>query len=165
VRLRSGPEDGRAPVHDQEVTAMGTIVVGVDGSDHSIAALQWALDEGRLRSWSVRVLTMWEFPHALNPVTFLTLQSDPFADEARHSLEHSLEQADATGVELTTDVVEGSAAEHLVAASRDADLVVVGSRGRGGFTGLMLGSVSQHLVSYAKCPVLVHCATPQHHTP
>jgi nucleotide-binding universal stress UspA family protein len=141
---------------------MGTIVVGVDGSKHSVAALQWAVEEGRLRQWRVRVLTMWELPNVFNPVRLLTLDAEPFATEARHALERALEEVDLTGVEVTTDVIEGSAAEHLVTASRDADLAVVGSRGRGGFTGLLLGSVSQHLVSYAKCPVLVHYATPTH---
>jgi nucleotide-binding universal stress UspA family protein len=123
--------------------------------------LQWAVDEGRLRGWSVHVLTVWEFPNAFNPVTLLTLEAEPFVAEARHAMERSLEKVDTDGVHVSTDVVEGSAAEHLVAASRNADLVVVGSRGRGGFTGLLLGSVSQHLVSYAKCPVLVHFAKPE----
>jgi nucleotide-binding universal stress UspA family protein len=136
---------------------MGKIVVGVDGSKHSIAALQWAVDEGRLRGWSVRVLAMWEFPNVFNPVTLLTITAEPFIEETRHALDRALEAVHTEGVDVTTDVIEGSAAEHLVSASRQADLVVVGSRGRGGFTGLLLGSVSQHLVSYAKCPVLVHC--------
>jgi nucleotide-binding universal stress UspA family protein len=140
---------------------MGKIVVGVDGSDHSIAALQWAVDEGRLRGWSVRVLAMWEFPNAFNPVTLLTLEADPFVAEARHALDRALEAVDLEGADVSTDVIEGPAAEHLVSASRYADLVVVGSRGRGGFTGLLLGSVSQHLVSYAKCPVLVHFVKPE----
>jgi nucleotide-binding universal stress UspA family protein len=140
---------------------MGKIVVGVDGSKHSVAALQWAVDEGRLRNWSVQVLAMWEFPNAFNPVTLLTLEADPFIAEARHAVEHALEAVDLEGADVSTRVIEGSAAEHLVGASRDADLVVVGSRGRGGFTGLLLGSVSQHLVSYAKCPVLVNFAKPK----
>jgi nucleotide-binding universal stress UspA family protein len=137
---------------------MGKIVVGVDGSEHSIAALRWAVEEARLRGWSVRALAMWEFPNAFNPVTLLTLEADPFIEETRHALDRALTAVDVDGVDVSTDVIEGSAAEHLVGASRHADLVVVGSRGRGGFTGLLLGSVSQHLVSYSKCPVLVHFA-------
>jgi nucleotide-binding universal stress UspA family protein len=144
------------PYRGQEVRMVGTIVVGIDGSEHSIAALRWAVDEGRLRGWEVHAVATWEFPHALNPVTMFTIQSEPFVAEAEHALERALAAVDAQGVELKTEVVEATAAMYLVAASREADLVVVGSRGRGGFTGLVLGSVSQHLVSHARCPVLVH---------
>jgi nucleotide-binding universal stress UspA family protein len=139
---------------------MGKVVVGVDGSEHSIAALRWAAEEARLRDWSLRVLATWEFPYVANPVTMLTLEAEPFAAQAVHAVDHALEIVDVADLDVETEVVEGSAAQHLVEASYGADLVVVGSRGRGGFTGLLLGSVSQHLVSYAKCPVLVHFDKP-----
>jgi nucleotide-binding universal stress UspA family protein len=142
---------------------MSTIVVGVDGSEHSIAALQWAAEEARLRGASLHLVTAWEFPYVANPAVLLTLESEPFADEARHTLDRALDAIDADGIDVSTAVIEGSAAQHLVERSRTADLVVVGSRGRGGFTGLLLGSVSQHLVSYAKCPVLVHYVKAEHH--
>jgi nucleotide-binding universal stress UspA family protein len=144
---------------------MGRIVVGVDGSDHSIAALRWAVDEGRQRHWAVHAIAAWEFPHALNPVTMMTVQPEPFVAEAQHALEHALAAVDAAGVDVTTEVVEGTAALRLAEESRDADLLVVGSRGRGGFAGLLLGSVSLHLVSHACCPVLVHHTRPDRAEP
>lgn len=139
---------------------MGTIVVGVDGSEHAVAALRWAVDEARLRGWTVRALALWEFPHVFNPVTLVSLPADPFIDEARHALDLALDAVDTNGVEIRAEVIEGSAAQHLVDASGDADLLVVGSRGRGGFGGLLLGSVSQHVATNAWCPVLVHHVDP-----
>jgi nucleotide-binding universal stress UspA family protein len=139
---------------------MGTIVVGVDGSEQSVAALRWAVDEARLRGWTVRALALWEFPHVFNPVTLVTLPAEPFVEEARHALDRALEAVDTQGVEVQAEVVEGAAAQHLVEASGDADLLVVGSRGRGGFSGLLLGSVSQHVATNSWCPVLVHHVDP-----
>ncbi len=135
---------------------MGQIVVGVDGSDHAIAALRWAVAEAELRDAEVIALCAWEFPHALNPVTMLTVDADPFRADAEASLHRSISAVDTGSVVVTRRIVEGSAAQRLVEASDEADLVVVGSRGRGGFSGLLLGSVSQHLCSYARGPVLVH---------
>ncbi len=135
---------------------MGRIVVGVDGSEHSIAALQWAVEEARLRDAEVVALCAWEFPHALNPVTMMTIDAEPFRADAEAILERSIASVTAATVPVIPRVVEGSAALRLVEASADADLVVVGSRGRGGFTGLLLGSVSQHISTHSHCPVLVH---------
>ncbi len=85
-----------------------------------------------------------------------TTEPDPFTSDAKAGLERAIAAVEPGIVPVEAKVVEGSAALRLVKASVDADLVVVGSRGRGGFTGLLLGSVSQHLVAHARCPVLVH---------
>jgi nucleotide-binding universal stress UspA family protein len=135
---------------------MGKIVVGVDGSDHALAALRWAVEQARLRNAEVLALATWEFPYALNPVTMFTTEPDPFTADAKAGLERAIAAVEPGEVTIEAEVVEGSAAMRLVEASLEADLVVVGSRGRGGFTGLLLGSVSQHLVAHARCPVLVH---------
>lgn len=138
---------------------MGRIVVGVDGSEHAKDALRWAAEEGRLRGWEVHALATWEFPHVLNPVTMMTIEPDPFVADARHALDAAIAAIDTAGVDVTSEVVEGTAAQRLLEASRGADLLVVGSRGRGGFSGLLLGSVSQHVAAHATCPVLVHHPT------
>jgi len=135
---------------------MYRVVVGIDGSDRSAAALRWAVEEARLREGAVTALCAWEFPHALNPVTMFTIEADPFRADAESALDRVI-SATATG-DVTVDrrVVEGAAGIRLVEASVDADLVVVGSRGRGGFSGLLLGSVSRQVTAQAHCPVVVH---------
>jgi len=135
---------------------MGSIVVGVDGSEHSIAAFGWAVDEARLGGCELFALAMWELPYALHPVSALTIEPAPFIADAEAGLARALAAVDTQGAAVTTRVMQGSAAQQLVEESKVADLVVVGSRGRGGFTGLLLGSVSQHLVAHSQCPVLVH---------
>jgi nucleotide-binding universal stress UspA family protein len=135
---------------------MGQIVVGVDGSAHATAALRWAVEEAVLRGAEVVALCAWEFPHALNPVTMLTIDADPFVADAEAALDRAVTAIGETPVEITSRVVEGAAALRLAEASVDAELVVVGSRGRGGFSGLLLGSVSQHLAAHARGPVLIH---------
>jgi nucleotide-binding universal stress UspA family protein len=139
---------------------MFQIVVGIDGSDRSAAALRWAVEEARLRNGAVVALCAWEFPHALNPVTMFTIEADPFRADAESALDRVIAAAKPGDVTVTREVVEGSAAICLVEASEDADLLVVGSRGRGGFAGLLLGSVSQHVTAHARCPVVV-----VHHEP
>jgi nucleotide-binding universal stress UspA family protein len=135
---------------------MGQIVVGLDGSELSIAALRWAIDEARLRNAEVVALCAWEFPRAMSPVTMFTVQPEPFRADAEATVERALAGANPGSVPVISKIVEGSAAIRLVEASADADLIVVGSRGRGGFAGLLLGSVSQHLAVHARCPVLVY---------
>jgi nucleotide-binding universal stress UspA family protein len=139
---------------------MGQIVVGVDGSEHSIAALRWAVEEARLRGSEIVALCVWEFPHALNPVTMFTIEAEPFEADAKAALDRALAAVAPGSAKVTSRIVEGSAALRLLEASAGAELVVVGSRGRGGFGGLLLGSVSQHLAAHARCPVLVHHERP-----
>jgi nucleotide-binding universal stress UspA family protein len=130
------------------------IVVGVDGSETSQRALDWALDEGRLRNACVEVVHAWNLPaHA---VTTLANAYAPFDEDAHHIVDEALEKADATGVTSVRPVArQGSGGEVLVRLAEGADLVVVGSRGLGGFKGLLLGSVSHHVTHHAPCPVVV----------
>ena len=131
------------------------IVVGVDGSDASKDALRWAATQARLTGAAVHAICTWDFPTGYGWGPFI---SDlDLAEEARKGLERTIEQAlaDMPEVPLVARVERGHAAGILVDASRDADLLVVGSRGRGAFSGMLLGSVSQHCAQHAACPVLI----------
>jgi nucleotide-binding universal stress UspA family protein len=135
------------------------IVVGVDGSDSSLLALRWAVRQAEMTGAALHALTAWSYPEHPTPfgmVPELPLPEDPMA-EARRMLHDVVEAAVGRepSVEVRAEVVHGSAAPTLVDAARDAELLVVGSRGLGAFTGMLLGSVSEHCVRYAACPVVV----------
>lgn len=137
-----------------------TIVVGVDGSKGSVRALEFALDEARIRGAEVKAVAAWHVPPAYGMGTgWYAVPLDPTSYEkiAETALEESLEQAHAaeSGVSVTPVLKEGQAADVLVAEAQDADLLVVGSRGLGGFKGLLLGSVSQQCAHHARCPVSI----------
>jgi nucleotide-binding universal stress UspA family protein len=130
------------------------IVVGVDGSEQSLAALDWAIAEARLRRGRIRVITAWFYPPLASEV------GDGVIDE---SFKQAAEQVQAgaitvvadAGVPVTGRVAENSPATALLHAAGDADLVVVGSRGHGAFAGLRLGSVSSQVAHHAPCSVLI----------
>jgi nucleotide-binding universal stress UspA family protein len=138
---------------------MGKIVVGVDASEGSRAALRWAFDEARLRACPLDVVTVWQYPVLTTLPAFGALPPiEDLSTEAETSLTQVLTEegvASTDAVAVSTVVAEGAAAAALLEAATDADLLVVGSRGHGGFTGMLLGSVSQHVVSHAPCPVVV----------
>ncbi len=140
---------------------MGTIVVGVDGSEGSWDALRWALDEARLRQATLRAVHAWTFPSLSGVPGFAPAIDADLLHELREAgegiLEHALSEAgaEAAGFLVERVVVEGSAARVLVEAAVDADLLVVGTRGHGGFRGLLLGSVSQQCAHHARCPVVI----------
>jgi nucleotide-binding universal stress UspA family protein len=134
--------------------AVFRIVVGVDGSEPSLAALQWALEEARLRSGQVRLVTVWHYP-VIGDAAGKAEDHDSFGDNARNVHADALRRASETGVPVSGEVTEGHPADVLLEAAAGADLLVVGSRGHGGFAGMRLGSVSSHAVHHAQCPVLV----------
>lgn len=140
----------------------GVIVVGVDHSPGARAALNFALEEARLRQAALRVVHAWQFGYigatgmeGLLPAVGGELRD--FRDAAEVALDATLEDAHAEkgDVKIERRVVEGAPAAVLVEESRDADLLVVGSRGLGGFAQLLLGSVSQQCAHYAECPVVI----------
>ena len=131
------------------------IVVGVDGSRLSLLALDWALTEGRLRAATLHVLTAWENPVVVAGMAGVLVDTTNVEAAARHTQSTALEKVTNHDVDVTADVVHGPAAKALIDASREADLVVVGSHGYGGFTGLLLGSVSTQVVHHAACSVMV----------
>ena len=130
------------------------IVVGVDGSPSSRAALRWALDIARLTGAAVRAITVWRIPVSYAHVP--DWSDMDLAGAASSTLVDTVSEVavdDDPSVE--TVVLEGAAAPALLEAAEAADLLVVGSRGRGGFAGLLLGSVTTYCVHHASCPVVV----------
>ena len=135
------------------------IVVGIDGSPGSLHALSWAGREARLRNATLEVVAAWTYP---TPVLLVPVAPDPpqvktLRKHAREMIEHALEKVadDVDGVDVDLRVVEGDTSAVLLERAKGADLLVVGSRGLGGFRGLLLGSVSQQCVQHAISPVVV----------
>ena len=134
----------------------GRIVVGVDGSEPSARALRWAAEQAAVTGQTLEAVIAWEYPVTYGWAPPLPEDFDPESDARRAA---SVEIAAVLGEEaartVKVTVVEGHAAQVLLHAAEEADLLVVGSRGHGGFTGLLLGSVSSHCTTHAHCPVLV----------
>jgi nucleotide-binding universal stress UspA family protein len=135
----------------------GRIVVGVDGSEGSDRALAFALDEGRLRDWEVEVVHAWCYPAvAFSPfVPTPNLSQADLEDAGNEVLDQALARANTAGARVTRLLVMGGSAPVLLEVATSADLLVVGTRGHGGFTGLMLGSTSQHCAHHPPCPVVI----------
>jgi len=141
--------------------SMKRIVVGVDGSPGSIAALSWAVGIAAETGAEVDAVTVWELSYGWVEGGWAP-DVGRWADEARRDAEARLDKAVAalpggTGkdVAVTRTVLEGPVVQVLLDAAKSADMLVVGSRGRGGFAGLLLGSVSQQCVHHARVPVVV----------
>ena len=148
----------------------GLIVVGVDGSPPSIAALRFAAEEAQLRSAQLVAVHSWTFVTAaaiadpgLIPVPEIDYigQLEAERDAAQTELDTALSKAFPNGppVDVDARLVEDSAGDALVAEGENADLIVVGSAGKSGLTSVLLGSVSRHVVSHSRCPVVVVKAT------
>ena len=148
-----------AVVHDAGPTERSRIVVGVDGSPGASAALEWACAEARLRDVGVYAVCAYDEPWG---IASLGMSSAAAVAELRTALaadaEGALEAAQAAapeGVGVTGEAVQGAAGPALVSASDGSALLVVGSRGRGGFKSLLLGSVSQYCAAQARGVVIV----------
>jgi len=139
----------------------GRIVVGVDGSDVSATALRWALEEARLRGAAVDVVHAWHYPYVgggdFTGMTMPAIDESQLVAAAHEVLDHAMSAAGPApeGVAVERIVTCGGEAAVLLDAAEGADLLVVGSRGHGGFAGLLLGSVSQQCVHHSPCPVVV----------
>jgi len=152
-----------AVVHRSEGAAptgaeAGRIVVGIDGSAAARRALEWALDEARARTAALDVVYAWHLPHeARVPVATLGMEPDLLEDAARVTLDEAVDGQDTGGLSspLNRVLAYGRPTPSILERADGADLVVVGSRGRGGFSGLLLGSVSQQVAHHATCPVVV----------
>jgi len=138
------------------------IVVGVDGSNNSRAALEWAYDEAAHHGAILTVVNAWHPPSLPMAPPYGHLPPEDYESQPRTDALALLEQftselvPKSPAVDVRTSVVEGKhAAEVLIERSEEADLLVVGSRGHGGFVGMLLGSVTQHLVAHANCPVVI----------
>lgn len=134
----------------------GTIVVGVDGSPASRAALDWATRQAELTGSRLLAVTTWEWPRTFGVPLPLAEGYDP-ESSAAGILEEAVGEIrrGRPSLDVRTSVVEGPAATVLIEASEHADLLVVGTRGHGELAGLLLGSVSERCVGHAHCPVVV----------
>jgi nucleotide-binding universal stress UspA family protein len=141
------------------VSEWKTIVVGVDGSPSSRAALTWAAAEAADHGADLVVVNVWE--HTLLPPAGSVSVSEHYVPDASQRTGDDLlqvikeELGEQPPVVVQPRVKQGRPAKVLIEESANADMLVVGNRGHGGFAGLVLGSVSQHVAAYAKCPVTV----------
>jgi len=146
----------------QEAVLPGRYVVGVDGSEASIDALRWAVAEANAHGGGVvRAVLVWEVPYG---GLATSMAQGPYGlpnttileEQASLRLQSCIEAlGDTSAVEVRAEVLEGQPTSVLLELSREADLVVVGSRGHGGFASLLLGSVSAQVVRHAHCSVVV----------
>jgi nucleotide-binding universal stress UspA family protein len=138
-----------------ETSPSRRIVVGVDGSPSSAEALRWAKRIATALHCDIEAVTAWEYPASYG-LAVVPDNWDPEADaeqQAAEALKAAFGTADLHGVSVL--VAEGHAAQLLVRVSEDAEMLVVGSRGHGGFVGLLIGSVSAYCAEHATCPVVV----------
>ena len=140
----------------------GRIVVGVDGSDGARSALEWAAAEARLRGAALLAVHTWDIPPLttgagpFDPPSTLNAGLLERVEQGAHQLvERELAAVDTSGLEIDKRVEARNPADALLDAARGADLLVVGTRGHGGFSGLLLGSVSQQVSHHAPCPVVI----------
>jgi nucleotide-binding universal stress UspA family protein len=138
---------------------MGKIAVGVDGSECAKSALRWGLDEAKLRGAEVVAVHAFQIPVVVPAVGGMaySIPDIDFAAEARQFLDTVIKEVTdgSEDVKIERRVVERSAADALIRVSGGADLLVIGSRGLGGFTGLLLGSVGLQCAHHAHCPVVI----------
>ena len=145
---------------------MNEIVVGVDGSEESRAALAWAVEEGRLRQAPVLAVHAWEMPMMPAPTGLVPPSVEVVGDltELREDAADLVETmvreiaGDAADVEIRPLTVEDKPVRALLDAAErnDAQMIVVGSRGHGGFVALLIGSTSDQVARHATCPVVIH---------
>jgi nucleotide-binding universal stress UspA family protein len=136
------------------------IVAGVDGSASSLAALGWAVRQAELTGATVEAVIAWHYPVLpvpVGPAPAAVINAAEFEKAADKTVAEAIHAVAGSGshVQVSAQVREGNAAQVLIDAAAGADLLVVGSRGHGGFTEALLGSVSQHCVHHAPCPVVI----------
>lgn len=154
-----------SPAGSAMIWAMaGRIVVGIDGSEHSAAALRWAVEEAKLRKATVEAVHAWTYVPVTAPAD-AGLVPIPWTDsvEALQATQEAAERIASDHVrdvlgddhDVTVSLVQNDAAEALIQAAADADLVVVGNRGRGALKEALLGSTSGRVADHAPCPVVI----------
>jgi nucleotide-binding universal stress UspA family protein len=133
------------------------VVVGVDGSPESVAALKWAAAYGAATGARLRAVVAWHYPAAAGTAP-VGVAPAAISEEVRQQMIETLAKAvaeAAADAEIEQQIGYGHPAQVLIDQSAEADLLVVGNRGHGAFTGMMVGSVSIHCVTHAHCPVVV----------
>ncbi|MGJ9403312.1 universal stress protein [Arthrobacter sp. KK5.5] len=144
--------------HDRSTIPTDGIVVGVDGSDPALCALDWAAAEAKRRGVPLNIVTAYTIPvfaASSMDAGYATLDDQVIRDGAEEVLRQARDRITDPGIEVRARVESGDPSGVLLDLSAEADLVVVGTRGRGGFVGRLLGSVSSALPAHAKCPSVV----------
>ena len=139
------------------------IVVGVDGSDASKDALLWAARQAELTGSALVAVISWAFPSMAYGAVMPLPDDFDIAGASQKIVDEAIDETlgEHPAVQVSTVVAEGPPALELLKTAKNADLLVVGSRGHGAFAGMLLGSVSEHCVTHSPCPVVVvHHATP-----
>jgi nucleotide-binding universal stress UspA family protein len=140
---------------------MSRVVVGIDGSEQAEQALRRAVEEARLRGAELAVVNVVPIPFDLtDPVLTTQPSEDELRALGRAVIDEALGNVGVEDLEVERIVMIGHAAHGLCNAARGAELLVVGSRGLGGFRGLLVGSVTHQVVGHAPCPILV--VVPEH---
>jgi nucleotide-binding universal stress UspA family protein len=136
------------------------VVVGVDGSPESVGALRWAAEYARATGATVKAVLSWHYPAPAGPAP-VGVAPQAISDELRAKMRVALDKAftDVYGTiapeKVQSEIAYGHPSQTLVEESKGADLLVVGNRGHGSFSGMLVGSVSLHCVTNAACPVVV----------
>lgn len=132
------------------------VIVGIDGAEDSVRALRWASNYARTVGAPLHVLSAFEIPTQFGPYGMAGWENPEDLEKRAHGvLSDTVRSTLDEDVPVVEHVVRSHPAHALVEMSEQAQLIVMGSRGRGGFTGLLLGSVSQYVVAHARCPVVV----------
>lgn len=137
------------------MSTVPAVVVGVDGSEHSGRALRWAIDEAKVHGWPLLLVHGIELGVAAASPYGSGVVLEQLQDAGQQVLDEALRVVNDAGLQAETRMEVGSSAHALIEASRGAAMLVVGSRGHGGFAGLLLGSVSSACVHHAHCPVVI----------
>jgi nucleotide-binding universal stress UspA family protein len=147
---------------------MPGILVGIDGSAHSQLALEWAAKEAALRHTSLTVLTVHQAVRGFWGGTLHYAGDDELVEKGRQAAQAETDKVlaaspgDARPTSVTVTATQGIPAEVILNAGADADMIVLGSRGGGGFTRQLLGSVSANVVQHAQVPVMILPSHPGH---
>ncbi len=138
-----------------QITQFNKIVVGVDGSPSSNTALEWAAQEAEIRGSTLELIHAWNYPN-LGYEGYVAVLED-FEKDAAALLDEVVASArkNYPSLKLVSSLIQGPTAQTIMDRAKEADMVVVGSRGRGGFSGLLLGSVGQQLVHHCPAPVVI----------
>jgi nucleotide-binding universal stress UspA family protein len=138
---------------DVDATSAAPVIVGIDGSVESKKALRWAAEYARMSRAPLQALIAWNVPVSYGmPVIYDDVDLE---SQARTTLAQTVADVLGDSTDVTLRAEQGHPAAALVAASSDARLLVLGSHGHGGFAASLLGSVSQHCIHHAHCPVVV----------
>ncbi len=138
-----------------QITQFNKIIVGVDGSPSSNAALEWAAQEAEIRGATLELIHAWNYPN-LGYGGYVAVLED-FEKDASSLLDEVVASVKKghPNLKLVSSLLQGPTAQTIMDRAKEADMVVVGSRGRGGFSGLLLGSVGQQLVHHCPAPVVI----------